>query len=46
MSTDSPPGMRRRSDISFRSHIGRDAADHAETSSRRRRWYMNETDLF
>ena len=27
------PGMRRRSDVSFRSHIGRDVADHAETSS-------------
>ena len=42
-----PPGMRRRSDASFRSHIGRDFADQAETSSRQRRdWHMNETDLF
>ena len=40
------PGMRRRSDVSFRSHIGRDVADHAETLSWRRNWYMNETDLF
>ena len=40
------PGMRRRSDVSFRSHIGRDVADHAETSSQRRDWYVNETDLF
>ena len=30
-----PPGMRRRSDVSFRSHIGRNVADHAETSSQR-----------
>ena len=29
-----PPGMQCRSDVSFRSHIGRDVADHAETSSR------------
>ena len=28
-----PPGRRRRSDVSFRSHIGPDIADHAETSS-------------
>ena len=28
-----PPGMRHRSDISLRSHIGRDVADHAQTSS-------------
>ena len=41
-----PPGMRRRSDVSFRSHIGRDVADHAETSSQRLNWYVNETDLF
>ena len=38
--------MRRRSDVSFRSHIGRDVADRAETSSRRRGWYVIETDLF
>ena len=41
-----PPGMRRRSDVSFRSHIGWDVSDHAKTSSRRRNWYVNETDLF
>ena len=41
-----PPGMRRRSDVSFRSHIGRDISDHAKTSSRRRNWCVNETDLF
>ena len=41
-----PPGMRRRSDVSFRSHKGRDFTDHAKTSSRRRNWYVNETDLF
>ena len=28
-----PPCMRRRSDVSFRSHIDQDVADHAETSS-------------
>ena len=28
-----PPGMRRRSNVSFKSYIGRDVADHAETSS-------------
>ena len=27
------PGMRRRSNVSFRSHMGRDVADYAETSS-------------
>ena len=27
------PGMRRGSDISLRSHIGLDVADHAKTSS-------------
>ena len=31
--TYTPPGMRRRRDVSFRSDIGRDVADHAETSS-------------
>ena len=36
---------RRRSDVSFSSHIGRDVADHAETSSRRLDWYVNEKDL-
>ena len=41
-----PPSMRRRTDISIRSHIGRDVADQAETSSRRRNMYVNETDLF
>ena len=38
-----PPGMRRCSDVSFRSHIGRYVADHAKASSRRRNWYVNET---
>ena len=28
-----PPNMRRHSNVLFRSHIGRDVADHAETSS-------------
>ena len=42
----SPPGMRRRSDVSFRSHTGWDVSDHAKTSARRRNWYVNETDLF
>ena len=41
-----PPGMRRRSDVSVRSHISRDVTDHAETSSRRRNRYVNVTDLF
>ena len=45
-SHNNPPSRRRRSDISFRSHIGRDVEDHAETSSRRCNWYVNETDLF
>ena len=40
------PGMRRRSNVSIRSHIGRDVADHAETSSRLRHRYVSETDLF
>ena len=40
------PGMRRRSDVSFRSHIGRDVMDHAEKSLGRLNWYVNETDLF
>ena len=38
--------MPRRSDVSIRSYIGRDLADHAETSSRRPNRYMNEKDLF
>ena len=33
IATNIPPGTRRRSDFSFRSHIGRDVADYAETSS-------------
>ena len=41
-----PHGMRFRSDVSFRSHIDRDFADHAETLSRCSNWYVNETDLF
>ena len=28
-----PPGMRRLSDVSLRSHIGRDVGDHVESSS-------------
>ena len=40
-----PPGMRRRSNVSFRYYIGRDVADHAETSSRHCNWYVNDTDL-
>ena len=40
-----PHGMRRRSDISLRSHIGCDVTDHAETSSPRPNWYVNKTDL-
>ena len=38
--------MRRPNEVSIRSHIGQDIADHAETSSRRRNRYVNETDLF
>ena len=38
--------MRRRSDVSIRSYIGWDVAEQAETSSRRRNRYVNETDLF
>ena len=38
-SNSSPPSMRRCSNISFRSHIGPDVADHTKTSSRRRNWY-------
>ena len=45
-STSFPPDMRRRSDVSFKSHIGRDVADHVKTSSRRLNWYVNVTDLF
>ena len=40
------PGMRRSSDVSFRSHTGRDVTGYAETSSRRRDWHVNEMDLF
>ena len=39
-------GMGRRSDVSVRSQIGRDVAGHAETSSRRCKRYVKETDLF
>ena len=35
-----PPSMLRHSDVSFRSHIGRDVADYVKTSSRRRDWYV------
>ena len=38
--------MKRCSDVSVNSRITRDVADHAETSSRRRNRYVNETDLF
>ena len=38
--------MRGRSDVSFRSDIGWGVADHVETLSRRRNWYVNKTDLF
>ena len=41
-----PLGIRRRSDVSFRSHIGRDIADHAKTSSLRHNMYGHETELF
>ena len=30
---NNPPGMRHRSDVSFRSYIGQDVVDHAETIS-------------
>ena len=43
---DYPPGVGRRSNISFRSHIGRGVADHVETSSSRYKWCVNETGLF
>lgn len=38
--------MRHRNDVSFRPHTGRDNADHAETLSLRRNWYVNEMSLF
>ena len=38
--------MRRRSDVSVRSHISRGVADHVETSSRGHNRYVNEADLF
>ena len=41
-----PPGMQRRSDVSFLPHLGWDVADHIETLSQRHYWYVNETDLF
>ena len=41
-----PPGMQCRSDVSFRSHIDRDVANHAKTSSQHRNWCVNETDIF
>ena len=40
-----PPGIKRRSNVSFRSHVARDVTNHAETSSRGRNWYVIETDL-
>ena len=36
-----PPGMQRRSDVPFCSHLGWDIADHIETSSRRHYWYID-----
>ena len=42
----SPAGMRRRSDVSFRSHTSWDVIDHAGTSSWLPNSYVNETDLF
>ena len=41
-----PPSMKSRRDVAFRSYIGPDVADHAKTSSRRRNWYVYETDVF
>ena len=38
--------QRGRSDVSFRSYVGPDVADHAKTSSRHLNCYVNETDLF
>ena len=32
--------MRRRNNISFKSHVGWDVTDHAETALRRRKWYV------
>ena len=37
--------MKHHHDVSFRSHIDQDVADHADTSWRRN-WYKNEADLF
>ena len=37
--------MKPCSDVSVNSHISRDVANHAETSSRRRNRYVNETDI-
>ena len=42
----SPAGMRRRSDVSFRSHTSWDVIDHAGTSSWLPNSYVNEADLF
>ena len=42
----SPPFMRRRSDVSFRSCVGGDVVDHGEMSLRLLNWYVNETELF
>ena len=38
--------MSRCSDVSIRSFLGRDVADHVETSSRRPNRYVNEAGLF
>ena len=37
-----PSSMWRRSDVLFRSHIGQDAADQVDMSSRRRNFYVRE----
>lgn len=40
-----PRCMRCHRDVSFRPHKGWDFVDHAETTSWRGNWYVNETDL-
>ena len=41
-----PTGMRCCSDVSFWFHLGWDVVDHIETSSQRRYWYVNKSDIF
>ena len=43
---EAPPSIRHRSDVSIRSQLVHDVADHAKTSSRRHNLYINKTDLF